>query len=53
MVVQEQRELSNEIAEKLSITHESPQVIVLEKGSVKTVFNHHDIQKEKIEEIIK
>ncbi len=44
LVVQEDRELSNEIARRFSIRHESPQAIVLKNGAPVAVLNHEEIQ---------
>lgn len=38
------RDISNSIAEKFSITHESPQLLVIEKGLVKTHASHDNIK---------
>ncbi len=43
VVVQQQRPLSNQIAEKFQIRHESPQVLCLRNGEVIQVFNHSAI----------
>jgi bacillithiol system protein YtxJ len=43
VIVQDQRPLSNEIAEDLHVKHESPQCIVLEKGKAILVLNHNNI----------
>ena len=43
LVVQEARALSNEIANRFSIKHESPQVILFVDGATRGVLNHHDI----------
>ncbi|MDP2088592.1 MAG: bacillithiol system redox-active protein YtxJ [Flavobacteriaceae bacterium] len=37
------RAVSSEIAERFQITHQSPQIIVLENGKVKTHASHYDI----------
>jgi len=52
IVVQEQRDLSNDIADKLEITHESPQLIILKDGDIVQVLNHGSITAESISEII-
>lgn len=44
LVVQKQRPLSNEIAERLSVKHESPQALKIEKGSAVSVLNHSEIR---------
>lgn len=43
VVVQQERLLSGALAERLSVRHESPQVLCLSQGQVKAVFNHHEI----------
>lgn len=48
VVVQDNRALSNRIAEQLKIKHESPQLIVLKNGAPAAVFNHHEITEENI-----
>jgi len=44
LVVQEQRPLSQEIAQQLQIKHESPQALFLRNGEVTAVFNHGQIR---------
>lgn len=46
ILVLENRELSQAFAEKTGIRHESPQLVYLEKGEVKGVWNHFDITQE-------
>ncbi|MDN4526582.1 bacillithiol system redox-active protein YtxJ [Fictibacillus fluitans] len=41
--VQEARPLSNEIAEKFGVRHESPQALLFEKGEVKWNASHYSI----------
>lgn len=43
VIVQTQRPFSNEIAEKLSTRHESPQALYVKDGEVAGVWNHGDI----------
>ncbi|MEZ5344059.1 MAG: bacillithiol system redox-active protein YtxJ [Pyrinomonadaceae bacterium] len=43
MVVQDARKISNELAEKTGIRHESPQAIVIHKGEVIYHSSHYDI----------
>ncbi len=52
LIVQEQRSLSQEIAETLSVTHESPQVIVLKKGHGEQVLNHDSITVRAVEDVV-
>lgn len=49
VVVQNERALSNQIAEALKIRHESPQFLVLKGGQAKAVLNHHSITKTAIQ----
>lgn len=46
LVVQADRELSNEIAEKLKLKHESPQIIILKNSVVVHHASHYDIKEE-------
>lgn len=48
VVVQDQRPLSNEIAEQLSVRHESPQAICLKKGTVISSLSHYDITQDNL-----
>lgn len=52
LVVQEDRELSGEIAETYHVKHESPQVIVFKNGSVVFHTSHYDITADSIEKAI-
>ena len=52
VVVQEQRGLSDEIAQQFQIQHESPQAIVIVDGEVQEVLNHSAITKEAIEALL-
>jgi len=47
--VQDDRELSNYIAEKTSIRHESPQLFIFENGEAVYNTSHFSIKKESIE----
>ena len=42
------RDVSNSIAEQLSIEHQSPQLLVLHQGKVLGVSNHSDISAEEV-----
>lgn len=53
IVVQTERELSNLVAEKTGVTHESPQAIVVFKGAVIYKASHYDIIGEDISLAIK
>ncbi|WP_124981406.1 bacillithiol system redox-active protein YtxJ [Nonlabens xiamenensis] len=46
------RDVSNAIAEKLNVTHQSPQVIVLRNNKVLHNESHHGIDIKKVQEII-
>jgi bacillithiol system protein YtxJ len=41
--VREQRELSNWVAETYSITHESPQLLLIRDGKLKQAWDHYDV----------
>lgn len=49
VIVQNDRQLSNEIASTTGVKHESPQLLRFENGSVKGVLNHHEITVNAIE----
>ena len=49
VVVQKSREISNEIAEKTGVRHESPQAIVLKHGKAVYHASHYDITAEDVE----
>ena len=44
LVVQEARAASQEIAERLEVTHQSPQVIIIDKGEAKVDMSHYKIK---------
>lgn len=44
VVVQTARATSMEIAERLGVTHQSPQVIIIDKGEAKTDMSHYNIK---------
>ena len=46
------RDVSDAIAERLDIVHESPQAIVLRDGGVKGVLSHTEIRKEALGELL-
>lgn len=48
----EHRDVSNYAAEKLSVPHQSPQVIVIDNGIVVHTESHHGINIKKVQEII-
>ncbi|HQU82794.1 MAG TPA: bacillithiol system redox-active protein YtxJ [Pyrinomonadaceae bacterium] len=49
VVVQSARAISNSIAEKTNIRHESPQAIILKNGEVVYHASHYDISSDDIE----
>jgi len=44
VVVQTARAASQEIAERLDVTHQSPQVIIIDKGEAKADMSHYKIK---------
>lgn len=52
LVVQEDRPLSNQIANDLQITHQSPQAIWLRNAEVVKVLNHYSITEEALEALV-
>lgn len=46
------RDVSNAIAEKLKVTHQSPQAIVTRNGEVIYDASHHGIDAEKIQQLV-
>lgn len=53
VVVPQQRPLSNDIAERLGVRHESPQLIALKDGSPTGVLNHYQIVCKNIQALLK
>ncbi len=53
ILVREDRPVSNEVAERYEIKHESPQVFLLEDGQVKWHTSHWKITQQSIEEALK
>lgn len=53
VVVQQARALSNEIAERLGIRHESPQVIVLHAGQAVFHASHRRVTADAVRSILK
>ena len=47
--VREQRDLSDWVAETYGVTHESPQLILLQQGKAAKVWNHFQVNREVIE----
>ncbi len=52
IVMQNARNISNQIAEKTGIRHESPQAIVLKNGEVVYHASHYDVDAKKIEKLL-
>jgi bacillithiol system protein YtxJ len=52
LVVQDQRELSQAIAQELGIKHESPQLIIRKMGRVACVLNHWHISERIAREVL-
>ena len=48
VVVQDQRGVSSELAEKLGVRHETPQVLLIKDGRAVQVWSHRSIRKEEI-----
>ena len=44
VIVQKERELSNEIAETFNVIHQSPQIILIKNGKALYDTSHEDIQ---------
>ena len=53
VVVQRARDLSNEIASRTGIRHESPQVIILKNGEVVWSASHFDITAGAVEKVVR
>ena len=53
VVVQHSREISNEIAERTGVRHESPQAIIIKDSKPVYHASHYDVTAQKIEEILK
>lgn len=46
------RDISNEVANRFNVAHESPQVIVVKNGQVVHHASHHSIDAQKVESLI-
>ena len=46
--IQNQRELSNKVTEKLNVEHESPQLIFIRNGEAMASFDHGGVSKKNI-----
>lgn len=44
----EQRELSNWVADCYDVQHQSPQLILIQSGKTKKIWNHGQIKKEQV-----
>jgi bacillithiol system protein YtxJ len=53
VIVQTSRDISNEIAERTNIQHQSPQAIILKDGKVVFHASHYSITTESIEKHLK
>ncbi len=51
VIVQQQRALSNDIAQTFNISHESPQALYIQDGQVKAVFNHYEINEDNLKNV--
>ncbi|APG59972.1 bacillithiol system redox-active protein YtxJ [Christiangramia salexigens] len=47
------RDVSNEVANRFEVRHESPQIIVLKDGAVVHHASHQSISAEKVEQLVK
>jgi len=47
------RNVSNAIAEKLGVRHESPQALIVQDGRVRGVLNHHAITGAALEKLLR
>lgn len=52
VVVQESRDVSDAIAEDLGITHETPQIIILQKGKVIYEAHHEEIEASTVQSVL-
>ena len=53
VVVQHGRDISNEVAEKAGVRHESPQAIIIKDSKVVYHASHYDVTAQKIEQVLK
>ncbi len=53
VVVQHSRDISNEVAEKTGVRHESPQAVIIKNSKVVYHASHYDITAEEIEQTLK
>ncbi|MBW7998248.1 MAG: bacillithiol system redox-active protein YtxJ [Candidatus Glassbacteria bacterium] len=52
VVVQQRRDISNELEEKLGVLHETPQLLLLESGKAVQHWSHNQIRGEHLEEAL-
>jgi bacillithiol system protein YtxJ len=52
VIMQKSRDISNEIAQKTGIRHESPQAIVLQNGEVVYHASHYDITADDVKNFV-
>lgn len=48
IVIQENRDLSDQVQEVLDVKHESPQVILVNQSHEKKIFNHNEITEDNL-----
>jgi bacillithiol system protein YtxJ len=53
IVVQHSRDISNEIATRTGVRHESPQAVILKDSKAVYHASHYDVTAQEIEEILK
>lgn len=52
VTVQDEKELSNQIAEELDITHASPQLILIRDKKLVGIWNHYSITEKNIGDLL-
>lgn len=52
VVVQEQRPIASELAERLDVKHESPQTLLIKDKAVASVLNHYDIVQDNLKKAV-
>ncbi|NIK11036.1 bacillithiol system redox-active protein YtxJ [Alkalibacillus almallahensis] len=50
--IQENRDLSNQVAEELNIKHQSPQVFYIKQGNVEYHTSHFEIKEDQLENVV-
>ena len=48
----EQRKLSDQVAKRYGVRHESPQLLKIERGAAAAVLSHHDISSARLAQVI-